>query len=76
MLRNQRHGSWNAVSQDELKVGRHTIRLKRSLAEGGFAFIHLVEVSTTVGVSVRRNQRTGVVSQQPQYSWCGLRGKR
>lgn len=40
-----RQHSWNAVSQDELKVGRHTVRLKRSLGEGGFAFIHLVEVS-------------------------------
>lgn len=44
MLRQQRHGSWNSGSQDELKVGRYTVRLKRSLGEGGFAFIHLVEV--------------------------------
>ncbi|CAB1103443.1 unnamed protein product [Ectocarpus sp. CCAP 1310/34] len=40
-MRPQRHGSWSA--QDDLKVGRHTVRLKRSLGEGGFAFIHLVE---------------------------------
>ncbi|CAM9129504.1 unnamed protein product [Scytosiphon promiscuus] len=52
MLRNQRHGSWNAASQDELKVGRHTVRLKRSLGEGGFAFIHLVEDVNTGRVLV------------------------
>lgn len=40
----RQHGSWNAGSQEELKVGPHTVRLKRSLGEGGFAFIHLVEV--------------------------------
>lgn len=51
MLRQQRHGSWTASSQDELKVGRHTVRLKRSLGEGGFAFIHLVEVSASVLLS-------------------------
>lgn len=41
-----RHGSWNPGSVEELKIGRHTVRLKRSLGEGGFAFIHLVEVCT------------------------------
>lgn len=41
-----RHGSWNPGSGEELKIGRHTVRLKRSLGEGGFAFIHLVEVCT------------------------------
>ena len=41
-----RHGSWNPGSVEELKIGRHTVRLKRSLGEGGFAFIHLVEVRT------------------------------
>lgn len=39
-----RSGSWNPGSGEDLKVGRHTVRLKRSLGEGGFAFIHLVEV--------------------------------
>ncbi|CAM9309952.1 unnamed protein product, partial [Hapterophycus canaliculatus] len=52
MLRNQRHSSWNGASQDELKVGRHTVRLKRSLGEGGFAFIHLVEDVNTGRVLV------------------------
>lgn len=41
-----RHGSWNPGSVEELKIGRYTVRLKRSLGEGGFAFIHLVEVRT------------------------------
>lgn len=63
MLRQQRHGSWNSGSQEELKVGRHTVRLKRSLGEGGFAFIHLVEVRrfgfrvSAAAVSKQQTQR-------------------
>ena len=29
---------------EELKIGRYTVRIKRSIGEGGFAFVHLVEV--------------------------------
>lgn len=39
-----RSGTWSTGAGEELQIGRHTVRLKRSLAEGGFAFIHLVEV--------------------------------
>ncbi|CBN78307.2 conserved unknown protein (Partial), partial [Ectocarpus siliculosus] len=54
MMRPQRHGSWSA--QDDLKVGRHTVRLKRSLGEGGFAFIHLVEdVNTGRALVLKRS---------------------
>lgn len=58
MMRPQRHGSWSA--QDDLKVGRHTVRLKRSLGEGGFAFIHLVEVrlSPLVGALATHPDKT------------------
>lgn len=63
MLRQQRHGSWNAGSQDELKVGRHTVRLKRSLGEGGFAFIHLVEVRHSVLLAVFEDTR-GIMCRQ------------
>lgn len=37
--------SWNAGSfgEEPLRIGRCTVRLKRSLGEGGFAFVHLVE---------------------------------
>lgn len=39
-------GSWSTSSfGEELKIGRYTVRLKRSLGEGGFAFVHLVEAS-------------------------------
>lgn len=41
-----RRGSWNPGLSEELKIGRSTVRIKRSLGEGGFAFIHLVEVGT------------------------------
>lgn len=42
-VRMLRNASWNAG--EEMKIGRYTLRLKRSVGEGGFAFIHLVEVS-------------------------------
>lgn len=36
---------WHNALGDELRIGRYIVRLKRSLGEGGFAFIHLVEAS-------------------------------
>lgn len=56
MMRPQRHGSWSA--QDDLKVGRHTVRLKRSLGEGGFAFIHLVEVRLSRLLALSQHHQT------------------
>lgn len=59
-----RGGTWNSASGEDFTIGRHTVRLKRSLGEGGFAFIHLVEV----GQKRLRCTKYGSMQQPPSFS--------